>query len=144
MARGYPDYFGQSMWPKYGTPFYQTGSSDVGAGELDWICRTTIQGVLVFASCTISGIDASADFTIYLDVDDETVSMIEYGNAIANGILIPTTELWVCVQYDKLAGLYSLILRREVSCRTSFDITLDNFGPTDLHIEGATTHYVVT
>jgi len=69
MARGYPDYFGQSIWPKYGTAHAISSVMTIGAGTNKKVIDISVQGVLTCFKVYVSGSARMDDVVAFFNVD---------------------------------------------------------------------------
>ncbi len=85
MARGYPDYFGQSIWPKYGTIIVATDTFTIGAMTDDDVI-------------SISGMGVFYHFRVYLNC---AVAMGSSQLSLrADGVTLAFVQPEVCPYYD--------------------------------------------
>jgi len=72
MAKGFPDWFGMSVFPVFGGySSYLVAHNHTGTGVIDTVKSLTGKGVLRAADLEIHNIgqDGVGDWTIYLDID---------------------------------------------------------------------------
>lgn len=144
MAKGYPDYFGQSIWPKYGAPIYNTTPVyELGMLETKNILSISGNGVLYSLH---SGV--YADSTIVLVV----VELFVDGQMIFDSSLPPTyipaehgsggPVLGLSV-WDKLLNYSMWDLVREVPFRESVVYTVTGNAVPKTYAYAESVHYVV-
>ena len=71
MSKGYPDYFGQSVWPKYGDLIAATGGFHVHNNETTIMLAYTGQGVLSYLQIGITDIAMNDAVTISVEIDGD-------------------------------------------------------------------------
>ena len=146
MARGYPDYFGTSIWPKYGTPIITEGDETVDGGDDRDVITVSCQGILMWflaelynppntfpgtgVALTIDGVEIVRLFTTAV-----------YGEGYSFNGRLP-----MYIRYLNLAAQRAIYENGiEIPFHSGFKISLINSGNVDAERLLATSlHYVVT
>jgi len=143
MAKGYPDYFGQSIWPKYGTMFRQGVISPViipgATGDIFSLSRKAIAygGVI---ECLGLNVDVF-DIVVRVQIDGSLIiqrtpnNMMDYGET---GESLSPVTLSV---YNKTELRFSLQVQRDISFMTNFRIYLTNTSVANLGFGGGLYYY---
>ena len=145
MARGYPDYFGQSMWPKYGTPIeVDLLETDIPHGEELDVVSILGQGILFNLKATLVETEASNNAYLDLYVDGTlmaTISQVysQYDNPMTaiGEVLVP---IYRSINYGELI----VGLTREVPFRYTLIVKARNLSRGMLNCSGKVHYYVVT
>lgn len=145
MARGYPDYFGQSIWPKYGTPIVTGGSSvPVAAGTTVTIVDIDSTGVLFAASILTGTVGdyASSYFSLY--VDDQ----LFWRCFLYNAFLPPASEgmegVMRVTMENRVAKYVHMALSREIPFKDSVQMKVTNGSASEIGAIPLAVHYIVT
>ena len=145
MAKGYPDFFGTSIWPKYGTPVY-TNSGLIIVPSLGTVNLISISGNGVLFSLD-SYLTAAVDFEssdLFLIVDGavmvRSVLDPEYLQTSLGGAS-PVLGLVICSGVDHVL---EWMLSREVPFHDSVILRLLNASLGNITTSTYTSHYVVT
>ena len=120
MPRGYPDCFGQSIFPKYGGATEAEDTRNVTANTVNTLLTVNGKGVLYCAHLLIlAGIAQKDDwFSLYVDGDEFTSeSMISLKNA---GHYYPSLAKWCITVYDDTLPLMVAYLQGPIS----FDLSI--------------------
>ena len=105
MARGYPDYFGQSIFPKYGGARQEVQNKvSVPAGTTKSIVTVTGKGVMYQAGIQVLGYTAAYSDRFYLYVDNSLLATVsfEWKRDYSPMILHPYD--WCIHCYDTVSG----------------------------------------
>jgi len=86
MARGYPDFFGYSVFPYYGPAARDLGGVNVPGGGREVIVSLTGKRHVYAVQVTVLDVDWSRNDSIYLYVD---------------GVLIRSTSWWSLLDYER-------------------------------------------
>lgn len=71
MARGYPDYFGQSIWPKYGSPLLINQSSTILSAGTHTLIDISVQGVMFGLVARVSCATILTNIQLKLTIDGQ-------------------------------------------------------------------------
>lgn len=144
MAKGYPDYFGQSIWPKYGTPTFTT-ISQAGIGNTETtILEITSQGVLRIAHFYGDQADENGSSFLRLYIDGTSVwyaslaQMLTIYGAPQKGMPFILTSM------NYVTGIWAVVLDQDVPFRSGAKVTFRKTSGNAVSIQGYAAHYVVT
>ena len=145
MARGYPDYFGQSMWPKYGAPLMDS-AEEIGMANLATKTLHSIaaQGVLYDLTVLISGSSSIDGAIFYLKIDGEEITRWAPNSAYERFYHITGTEAIVVEVIDFETRMMIVRLRRELPFRSSVVLTVYNGTGDFVTVRSSLVYYVVT
>jgi hypothetical protein len=123
MPRGYPDWFGQPQFPKYGSARYDNGSeiiTEVGEKTiLEVITKGRTYGGMVY----VYGSGASIHDTVHLYVDGKLLISRGFDNArdynFSEGYVSPL----ILAYYDTLTPHYAFNINRDITFDLSFKVT---------------------
>jgi len=147
MARGYPDYFGTSIWPKYGTPVITTADDViVHGGSTDTMLTISCSGILFLAHFYIYCDDLANSHYLYFYVDGVLVSSKKLDNLTIDSGLNGSADLLNAVYFDNMAHAWVFELAREIPFHDSIVFKVKNAGVPADHVTVGykTMHYVVT
>lgn len=128
MARGYPDYFGRSIWPKYGTGLVYANGFTIDAGDTATPLDLSLPGVLTYFKLVLSDTVAMPDVEVKLYLDEEGVYVLYFNDFVdTHDVLCPRSLMYV-VYRD--AGPLKVICSNgiEIPFHTSFKIKVTNGG----------------
>jgi len=145
MAKGYPDFFGTSIWPKYGAPIWTgPGVVNVPMGATVDILDISATGVFFYANILLVSVGDYAFCVTYLFIDDQLVWswMIDPKN-------LPTSlggaqELMAVTYCSTVTGDIYLVLSREIPFQHRIRMQVVNGSANDISAIPNTLHYVVT
>ena len=145
MAKGYPDFFGTSIWPKYGAPIRTgAGSVNVPAGTGVDIIDISSTGVFFFANIVLTTVGDYALSHIDLEIDDQLMWSwwIDFDK-------LPTSlggaqELMAITYCNKVNSYIYVVLSREIPFQHRIKIQVTNASASDIVTVPRTLHYVVT
>jgi len=147
MAKGYPDFFGTSIWPKYGTPTINTGAAIVvHGGNNDTIILITADGVLFQAAFVIVCDDLANSHYLHLYIDGVLVESEKLDQLYLFTSLGGSCGLMNVIHFDRLLYHYRFELAREIPFHDSIEFKVQNSGAAATHVtvDYKTMHYVVT
>lgn len=142
MARGYPDYFGQSAWPKYGKLYVAEWNQSIDSGNDADIVSLSMQGQVVSGNIRVVMAASPIDVLFTLTVDDLVVQLswdrFMYTDMTGrNGYPIELTY----AGDDWLWHVYRI--GAPVPFRTTFSINLLNQAAASVSIESIVGYYQV-
>ena len=143
MAKGYPDYFGQSIWPKYGPIKNDTNNVLIAGLATTILTQITSMGVLCFLRIQISGVFDGLSYVLKMYVDNQ---IIQESSAGTYGILdtSPASNMpLVCTFKDVLTLVTIVELHRDVPFGSSLKITIDTPGGANLSIDTTVNYYEI-
>jgi hypothetical protein len=126
MPRGYPDFFGMSIFSKYGVlvraPF--------GLADADAVAHTVLtvtgKGIISSGYLTVSGPTNPTGLTVLLNVDSGQLTSGLFNNNFGfKGWLMNSLSLAV-VQYNTIDGVYSMAIRPGITYDTGFSLIVQN------------------
>ena len=145
MARGYPDYFGQSMWPKYGTPIKTNVLEDnIAAGDNLDVVSIDGQGVLFDVNITLATLGATRDMFLHLRVDSSLMETVEFGSPHLYMSFAACAYLLLPTYYSPNGAVCMARLAREVPFRSSVVLNVTNHTDGIVVASGKVHHYVIT
>lgn len=127
MARGYPDYFGQSIWPKYGTMFQDfSGAVTVAKDATETINTITGQGSILCGYVYLLGKAYFPVGIVKLTIDDTEITSLNI-NSVEPNVFNRDYPYPLWFHYADLLSLEcSLGVREGVSWRSSIVVTVKN------------------
>lgn len=132
MAKGYPDYFGQSIWPKYGTMFIELDSVDTSDASETTVVEKTGPGVWTSYFGVISSLGAATTFTIRLYVDGVLLALYPSASLFTCGYNQgPSQPLHVSLSRES-DFLLHLSLSHDIPFQASFKLTIQRGGAINL------------
>ncbi|MCJ7639024.1 MAG: hypothetical protein MUO70_03935, partial [Euryarchaeota archaeon] len=127
MARGYPDYFGTSIWPKYGTPIRTGGLVvNVPAGLDVDVIDISANGVFFCAEIRFSTIGDYLASYVRLEIDNQLAWFWLLSNLTLPTSLGGAQELMAITYLDRLSDDLRMTLSREIPFRDRVKISVDN------------------
>jgi hypothetical protein len=144
MAKGYPDWFGQSIWPKYGTPLILGGTITVHSGEELPVIDQDGQGVLFSLAAEVDGISDLSDCVFGLYVDTTLLDYFTLKTVGGHFNSMFTTELIEIVLYDPITFVVNMRLLREVPFQSHVKFSCNNGSSGDLTFYAQGSYYKVT
>jgi len=138
MPRGYPDWFGQPQFPKYGAIKSITGETIVERDVLTNVFSITGKGKIDSGRAWYS--PYLGFFTAYFNLKIDGVSI--WSNFIDHmkqlGCYAGSGQALFLLSYDSVLGLYTIGIRGDITFETSFILQTKQYTNTDL-----TCHYDV-
>jgi len=128
MARGYPDYFGQGIFPKYGGARRIAGSKTVNAGNTETLFTVSGKGIIYGGEMFINNTPGhhSDVFTLYVDSVLIYVAQpdVLYANGYLSGVGIPV----YITKYDRFTGDFYIVVSGGITFDEEVKVTLKNNG----------------
>lgn len=133
MARGYPDFFGFSVFPFHGISYRaEHPAAAVAAGAETTLIEIAGKGILFSGYVVVSGVAAiNARSLIY--VDGNRISEQTPHNALLTNTASGYPDLQVISEYDVISNHYTLLMIKEITFGYQFKLTIsdvDVLGPT--------------
>ena len=144
MSKGYPDYFGQSIWPKYGGMINDNGNFDIIGLDTVVLTSYTGQGVLVFLDFEITDDDLVGSCSFEAHVDGVPIQIQSLNGFRDEGPQVGNRSPLVCRFADKVTGVYILNMGIDVPFRTSFEIQCNVAAGNTVHVSTYVGYYAVT
>jgi hypothetical protein len=143
MAKGFPDYFGQSVWPKYGQMVKDTGFSVFFGAGVATLTTHTGQGVLALGNMKVHGLVPSdlAHFT--LKVDGRIWHYVYLADFTKYGIFPGTMGPFVARSVRVDDPQYFLELSQPIVYGLSFDLDFHSVAGSDFTVDYDFIHYAV-
>lgn len=124
MAKGYPDFFGQSIWPKYGTMIVDSDSVDTaGAAETD-VLTLTGAGVWTYLLGILTPLAAGGEYTIRLYVDGGLLFILTSGSAYVCAYNEGGGSMLRVNYSDKSNDLIHVMLSKDLPFHDSIRVTV--------------------
>lgn len=144
MARGYPDYFGRSIWPKYGTGLVSDLSANILAGSSADVIDLALQGILTYFKVLVSGANQMADVILQLYLDGADICTL-YFNDFADAPDVFTPRSLLCVMYRN-EGPFKVICVNgvEIPFHTSLKVVVTNDSANVVTYTAICCYYVIT
>ena len=147
MARGYPDYFGQSIWPKYGTPLQSFWAVVFIAPTVTQeVLRIDAQGVLTSATFYIQLLGGTTGHNFTIVIDGEIFAAVT-ATELLDGYDTNNGSCYFEVTYYSVDDQYAIIrLIKDIPFRSYLALSVTNMntaGGANIKTGGYTTHYVV-
>jgi len=127
MPRGYPDYFGQSIIPRYGSAKKQDGLvSSIAHGSSKWVLNISTKGIIHGGYVAFSNVSDPQYVTIIVFVDLVNVmgfglhNIMHYFNTIET--LVPVFP----VIYDTAGNEYCIGLHGELPFESQYGVSVSN------------------
>lgn len=145
MAKGYPDYFGQSIWPKYGSPIVSgTVTVECPGSATTTFYSISAQGVLFSARIKVYPATWNDATCIRLYVDDALFEVCYFMPSLATIFGGSPGNVLGVIHLDTESKYVEAVLNREVPFHTSFRFDLVNASANIAVVIYRATHYVVT
>ena len=144
MARGYPDYFGQSIWPKFGTMLHEQYNEYLPGGIRADLLSLSLQGQLSWGTIWIDGIATAPSFDLYLTVDDMVNMRIDENDFLRIGPDGSMGYPWKCSYFKSNGWIIQVSLAFPIPFHDTFKVELDNTGVDDLDVLADFAYYHVT
>jgi hypothetical protein len=144
MAKGYPDFFGTSIWPKYGTILVEEDDLIVAGGAVATLFDIAIQGVISFGYILCIPVPPNLLFNIMVEIDGYTYPVYGPNDYNIYGWL-PGSNLPLVLSYMEGAiHEASFLIGKEVPIHNKFKVSLDNNTGGNVHAYWNIGYYVVT
>jgi len=125
VARGYPDYFGQSIFPKYGGAKEVSGSKTVTANTENTIVEVSGKGVLYSGGLYAQGSDKCKDDRVRIYIDNVSIVTISFTALLTRGLVIVPNDIVTLTYYSDIEFKYHVSFLREVTFDEGFKITYE-------------------
>jgi len=127
MARGYPDFFGQLIVPKYGTAYTQAQLAlTVLRGENEDIFALAWKGRIYGGYFELSGTYDESLTTIRVIIDGQTVNQLATQDFINRGLVTPAVAVLFCVFYSPVIERYVFALTPDMVFEQTFVVNVAN------------------
>lgn len=143
MAKGYPDYFGQSIWPKYGTMLYDTYDDTVPPGGSDTLIDLIIQGQVAWGSIRLWS--ATELFVqLWLTVDDMIDLYMDDDYFLLTNIPGTMGYPYLCTYNDSGKAWLNLAQSFPIPFHTNYKMRIKNLGANDIVVFANWGYYDIT
>lgn len=146
MARGYPDFFGHNLFPKYGLLGKQDEQSTLIANGATGTIFTLSQKGVVYGgwiNCVLSAGNPS-NLTVYFNIDTAEMTMMNPYIVMGNGMFKPGYSLYHILFYDTVQNKVILGMPQGATFGTLFEVKIKNASGANLDIDGELFHYHIT
>ncbi len=127
MAKGYPDYFGTSIWPKYGTAILAGGDAMFAiAGATTTVLSIDGQGVLVMARISYAFGAGYLESAMRLIVDGSVFQYLSLDPNQGSGNVNGAHDLLSIAYHNELSTLAVVLLTREIPFHDTIVINITN------------------
>lgn len=145
MAKGYPDYFGQSIWPKYGTPIYTLDSDHIiPSGGAATLLSISVTGILFSIDIGVQALETFTLSLLTLAIDGQMFAVVGLGNPYFGFPAEAQSPLLYTVNYNHLEYYQRIVLAREVPFHETIVLQCSNGTGSDMSVTTEAVHYVVT
>lgn len=138
MAKGYPDFFGFSVFMQYGS--FQRKAEDLNLvedGDTETVLTISGKGKIYFGQLTLSGIDSPDLVTPIITIDGSVFSLgtLFYLHSLGDmkGSAFPVSVF----VYDAVYNVYALSMEGGITFVDSFSIAIENNDDLDCTVDAA-------
>lgn len=137
MAKGYPDFFGQSIFLKYGpfkTEWAEVTVDNVSTADIVSIeTKGTIQGGYLFTNDA----DAGKEDSVILEIDGIEIVKTAFQYLFLYGYDLNIYAPIILVEYDRDSPVFTVLLKDKIPFDTSVVLAYKNVGFNDVTVEAA-------
>jgi len=127
MAKGYPDYFGYSMFPFYGAPVKIDGATGLiistGTGNL---FNVTVKGSILSGWIGVNSVDLDSLIHMYLTIDGVEMFQTTLSSMLQNNLTKEGESLIYLTRYEPETGYYALAISKGISFSSQFKLDIYN------------------
>lgn len=135
MPRGYPDYFGQQMFPKYGgakfTSKYKVITTSGNVEVLAISGKGRIYGGYMYTKDP----DSTKNDRFRLRIDGETIPAPDFEALLSYGHISTTDTLLYIIYYDELTPKYVVGLKNNITFDYDFAVLYNKTSANDVTVE---------
>lgn len=143
MARGYPDYFGQSIFPRYGDTIPVDYGVTATAHATTQLLSLTDKGFLLSASIEINGLgDNWSDF-IKITVDGQDIPHESFSELYEQNIIHENDFIMWLTCYDINTQRYAISIIRNLQFQESLVVSYVNQSANNINVELKAAYYLV-
>lgn len=138
MAKGYPDFFGVSVFRQYGS--FQRKGEDlalVPAGDIETVLTITGKGEIYFGQITLGGIDSPELVIPKITIDGSEFSLGTLFYLHSMGDMKANAYPVSCFVYDTEYNQYALALTGGITFVDSYVISIQNNDGLDCSVDAA-------
>ena len=126
MARGYPDDFGNNVFPSFGNYISDTDTINQAASGSDSIVDLVAPGILSDFQVICSGMDDFSAHYINIEIDGNSIMNWRF-DGLFDVLSAPhAPHRLSCYNYDIIQKSVGILLSREINFHTSCKITLSS------------------
>jgi len=131
MAKGYPDFFGQSIFPIYGSLNVDEDVSDLTGTESAILHQITGKGSIVGGSVTITAVDKgfAPNASINLSVTGAGYFIIYCSSLLRPEFLHGYSTIFKTLSYDIVTGIFSFEVTKEINFVDGFSLQGNMWSP---------------
>jgi hypothetical protein len=147
MAHGFPDDFGQSIWPKYGTPLYNSRTANLDPGVSADVLTISGQGLLFMLEARVDCTVHEIIHVLTLQIDSEYMVSTVLGTYLAENIPTPPYSELIMDRYCLDDFKWHFHLRREIPFQNTVILYMKNMnavGGNSIFASVHSAHYVIT
>jgi len=127
MAKGYPDFFGFSIFPQYGSFSVEDLPVEIIAdGDNFDIINVLGKGVVHSGDLTLSCDGNPLGISIQISIDGQDLAQEAPPWLLRHGFGPGVDTPIICTEYDPSQGRYTIVLHTNVSFVTSFIVNVKN------------------
>ena len=121
MPRGYPDYFGQSIFPKYGSLKVATGSGiSLPNGVEKTVVSISGKGQVYSGFMSISGTVSPVNTSCRVYVDNNLIFAQTIKNMLDHGFTLPDTTLLYVREYNTTNNYALIVVMKGITFEVNF------------------------
>ena len=135
MPRGYPDYFGQSIFPKYGVFTKENGTTTIAALSTDTVIKVTDKGRTYGARLHIDESFDVSNCVFRLVIDGTIVYDTTPAVSLKHNITEEGQAPFYLRRYDSIDNSYTLCLSKDITFEQSLEITFQNVTANSVDVE---------
>ena len=130
MAKGYPDFFGFSMFPYHGTSFIDSALHVVSPGDIDTLVSLDFKGIVTGGHLHIQVVASDQLYQVNLTVDGSLICEVEGLNEqwVDNALLTGAPMRTILRSYQLKTA--NIELAGAVSFQSEYKLSLWNNDPT--------------
>ena len=134
MAKGYPDYFGQSVWPKYGEMELSTYNDPVGTLLTIPVVDLTSQAVLHSGYIYIFNVTNPGSVSMEVIVDGKSLGAMDlsfyFRVSGVQGIRMP----FIMTEYMSAGSFCIFVVGVEIPFKSTFQVLVKNLTALDINV----------
>jgi len=145
VARGYPDFFGYSVFPFWGVHQIQGMLwGVVGVGLNQDIFLLSLKGVVRGGSFTLDLPDDPSNIGITLTIDGNVFGAFFLDTLLRYNFLSRDTSVFYLLHYDSDAQKYTIVLTPDISFGTEYRVNVLNAGAVNVNVFGSVIYSWIT
>lgn len=144
MAKGYPDYFGQSIWPKFGTLLSDVNHAHIIDGANTDIIDINVQGQVTDLLMLAQVVGDELSFETSLTVDTLASLGSRSRDLVDRTLGEMTGHLWVCNYIKSDLTIMQMALQHPIPFHDRFLVNIANGSGVNLTITWFLGYYVIT